>query len=103
MIVHSCDSKDSVQPISTELGQTIALICPLKACRQSKYKFYHVTKNQTTVQSRLVHHGRYRFILNVSLENAGEYYCTEQCSTDTDQDEDKMCWFNITSKKLANC
>ena len=101
MVVHSCESQDSVQPVSIELGQTVTLTCPLKTCQQSKYKFYHITKNQTTVQSRLVHHSRYRFILNVrSLDNAGEYYCIEQCSKDTDQDEDKKCWFNITSKKL---
>ena len=93
MVVNSCESKDSVQPVSIGLGETVTLICPLKTCRQSKYKFYHVAKNQTTVQSRLVHHSRYRFNLNIrSLDNAGKYYCIEQCSNNnnTDQDEEKQ-------------
>ena len=99
----SCDTRGLTQSTYIALGQHVTLICHLRTCKYPKYNFYHVTKNQTNEQSVLVYHGRHRFILNVtSSHNSGEYYCTEQCGKDNNQDEDKKCWFNIRSEKLPN-
>ena len=100
----SCDSRDLVQVETTKLGETVPFVCHLeKTCRGSKYRFYHVIKNGTIAQSRLVHQGGHWYNLNVrSLDDAGEYYCIEYCSEEADQDDNRRCWFNITSKKLLN-
>ena len=98
----NCDTRDSVQPVSTKLGENITLVCHLnglKRCHHKWRNFYRVDKDQTSV---LVHRGSHRFTLNVrSLNDATKYYCTEECIENTDQDGDKKCWFHITSKKVV--
>lgn len=48
----------------------------------------------------LVYHGRHRYNFIIrNFNDAEEYYCTEQCSKNTDQDE--KCWFRTTSKEVV--
>lgn len=96
----TCESNETVQPDTTELGQNVTLVCHLNACRQSQYNYYRFNNNQISEQPILVHHGRHRYTFKVTdYDDAALYYCTEECSEEIDQEEDRRCWFSITSKK----